>query len=184
MKINQQDSSHLVVLCKQQNQKAQFEIYNRYCKAMYNVALRIVKDQHFAEDIMQESFLKAFNKIDSYQGDVSFGAWLKRITINCSIDFYKKNNKNYLEDYNNAVVSVPEITEQNQECSDLQDLKTQHLLAALMALKESYRVVLTLFYIEGYDQEEISQIVGISASNCRTTLCRAKEKLRSNLKQI
>lgn len=80
----------LVTLCQQQNQKAQFEVYNRYCKAMYNVAFRMVKDEHFAEDVMQESFLKAFTKIDSYKKEVAFGAWLKRIVINYSIDFAKR----------------------------------------------------------------------------------------------
>ena len=90
MSLTNQNIEELISLCKQNNQKAQFEIYNRYCKAMYNVAFRIVKDEHFAEDVMQEGFLKAFIKINDFQQEVSFGAWLKRIIINYSIDFYKK----------------------------------------------------------------------------------------------
>ena len=80
----------MILLCKQKNQKAQCEIYNRYAKSMYNVSFRIVKDAHFAEDVMQEGFLKAFTKINDFRQEVAFGAWLKRIIVNCSIDFYKK----------------------------------------------------------------------------------------------
>ena len=91
MSLSKLHIDDLLALCKQKNQKAEFEIYHRYSKAMYNVAYRIVKDEHFAEDVMQEGFLKAFLKINDYRQEVAFGAWLKRIIINNSIDFYKKN---------------------------------------------------------------------------------------------
>ena len=81
MSYQQLHIEELVTLCQKQNQKAQFEVYNRYCKAMYNVAFRIVKDEHFAEDVMQESFLKAFTKIDSYKKNVS--KQKKSDTIDC-----------------------------------------------------------------------------------------------------
>jgi RNA polymerase sigma factor (sigma-70 family) len=90
LNLTNQNIEELISLCKLNNQKAQFEVYNRYCKAMYNVAFRIVKDVHFAEDVMQEGFLKAFTKIHDYKQEVAFGAWLKRIIVNYSIDFYKK----------------------------------------------------------------------------------------------
>ncbi len=73
MSLTNHNIEELILLCKQKNQKAQFEIYNRYSKAMYNVAFRIVKDEHFAEDVMQEGFLKAFTKIDDYKQEVAFG---------------------------------------------------------------------------------------------------------------
>lgn len=92
MSLEQDNIEKLILLCKQKNQKAQCEVYNRYAKAMYNVSYRIVKDAHFAEDVMQEGFLKAFNKISDFKQEVSFGAWLKRIIVNSSIDFYKKNH--------------------------------------------------------------------------------------------
>ncbi len=72
--------------CKEGDQKAQFQIYKLYYKAMYNTSLRIVNDTMEAEDIMQEAFLSAFDKIDTYSGTVSFGAWLKKIVINRSLD--------------------------------------------------------------------------------------------------
>ena len=76
--------------CKNGDQKAQFQIYKLYYKAMYNTSLRIVSDTMEAEDIMQESFLAAFEKIDTYSGTVSFGAWLKKIVVNRSLDALNK----------------------------------------------------------------------------------------------
>ena len=69
------------------------EIYDRYYHAMYNTAVRIVKDPATAEDILQESFLSAFTKLETFKGEVTFGAWLKRIVINNSIYEYRKQQK-------------------------------------------------------------------------------------------
>lgn len=147
---------------------------------MYNVAFRIVKDEHYAEDVMQEGFLKAFLKLNDYRQEVAFGAWLKRIIINNSIDFYKKNTNFHLEELDKVLYKVEEEIPFQSE-SEYQNLKVGQILEAIQNLKDNYRMVLTLFYIEGYDQEEISEIVNISYANCRTTLSRAKESLRKAL---
>jgi RNA polymerase sigma factor (sigma-70 family) len=171
----------LIVLCKQSNQLAQFEIYNRYSKAMYNVACRIVKDEHFAQDIMQEGFLKAFTKINDYKQQVEFGAWLKRIIVNYSIDFYKKNNRINYGDFEKNLSKIEDSHEKLIDDFDFNNLKVKQILEAINSLKENYRMVLTLFFIEGYDYEEISEILNINYANCRTTLSRAKESLRHKL---
>ena len=184
MKFAHLHIDELILLCKKKDQKAQFEIYNRYCKAMYNVAVRIVKDHQYAEDVMQEGFLKAFTKIDSYKNEVAFGAWLKRIIINYSIDFYKKQNKFYQEDFNQTLQKTEDFDEQSLETNDFNDLKIKQIIDTIQTLKENYRMVLTLFYIEGYDYNEISDILNISYTNCKTTLCRAKDNLRSKLMKL
>lgn len=181
MDLNNQNIEELISLCKENNQKAQFEIYNRYCKAMYNVAYRIVKDEHFAEDVMQEGFLKAFTKINDFKQEVAFGAWLKRIIVNYSIDFYKKNNQFKTEDFEKTLYKLEENDSNREEKLDFNDLKVKQVLETIQSLKYNYSMVLTLFYIEGYDQEEISEILKISYANCRTTLSRAKESLRKKL---
>jgi RNA polymerase sigma-70 factor (ECF subfamily) len=147
---------------------------------MYNTALRIVKDGAEAQDIMQESFLNAFTKLDSFKGEVTFGSWLKRIVINKSIYHYRKQQKknevalddviHKVED-NDMIVSDHAITE----------LKAQKVMETMKLLKDNYRVSLTLHLIEGYDYEEISSIMNISYANCRTTISRAKESLRKKL---
>lgn len=184
MSLSNQNIEELILLCKQKNQKAQFEVYNRYCKAMYNVAYRIVKDVHFAEDVMQEGFLKAFTKIEDYKQEVAFGAWLKRIIVNCSIDFCKKNNQFQPEELEKTLSKVAETTLDFTENINFNDLKVKQVLDTIQSLKDNYRMVLTLFFIEGYDQEEISEILNISYANCRTTLSRAKDSLRKKLLEI
>lgn len=156
------------------------EIYNRYYKAMYNTALRIVKNSAEAEDIMQESFLNAFTKLHTFKGEVTFGSWLKRIVINNSIYHYRKQRKKnevalddimYKVEDNDGIASDHVFTE----------LKAQKVMETMKRLKDNYRISLTLHLIEGYDYEEISTIMNISYANCRTTISRAKESLRNKM---
>jgi RNA polymerase sigma-70 factor (ECF subfamily) len=142
---------------------------------MYNVSLRIVNDEMEAEDVMQEAFLSAFDKIDSYKGEVSFGAWLKRIVVNRSLDCLKKRKVEFEE--------VDERTTQIAESNSItKEVDAEMLKNAICRLPDYYRVVLSIFLIEGYDHEEISHILGISNSVSRTQLSRAKNKLRDLLK--
>ncbi len=184
MNSTNQNIEELVALCRDKNQKAQFEIYNRYCKAMYNVAFRIVKDEHFAQDVMQEGFLKAFTKIDYYKQEVAFGAWLKRIIVNYSIDFYKKNYQFQFDDIERNLYKIEESNDNLVDNSNFNELKVNQVLESINSLKDNYRMVLNLFYIEGYDQEEICEILNISYANCRTTLSRAKENLRKKFEKL
>lgn len=178
-----QDIDTLIALCKQGSRNAQFEVYNRYYKPLYNTALRIVKDSHWAEDVMQEAFLKAFTKLDMFKGEVTFGAWLKKIVVNHSIDQYKKQNRNAMDAIDNVLYKVEDDNHKEEAVIDFQQVKAQQALAAIQSLKESYRVVLTLLYIEGYDNDEITEILGITPGNCRTTISRAKDALLKKLSE-
>lgn len=182
MKANQPHITSLVERCKSSDKNAQLQLYNAYYKAMYNAAHRILKDNFEAEDIMQESFLIAFTKIDMYKGEVNFGAWLKRIVINKSLTQLKKNNR-YQE------VKIEVITNNDTEGEDkgegevlyYKGLNPKSVLNSLNTLKENYRIVLTLNLIEGYDYEEIAQILNYTNENVRTTIFRAKKKLKQVL---
>jgi len=177
------DINELIVLCKGGSRNAQFEVYNRYYKPLYNTALRIVKDSHWAEDIMQEAFLKAFTRLDSFKGEVTFGAWLKKIVVNHSIDNYKKINKNPLDALDNVLYKVEDDGDRQDSEIDFRNTQIQQVMAAIQSLKENYRLALTLLFLEGYDQEEISEIMGITHGNCRTMISRAKESLLKKIKE-
>ena len=180
MTLTNQNIEQLLQLCKSGDQHAQMEVYNRYYKAMYNTAFRIVKDSFEAEDIMQDSFLTAFTKLDSLKEIKTFGSWLKRIVINNSIYHYKKNNKYDdvpLEDVLYKVEDHSGIVE-NDEFSNL---KVNQVLDTMKLLKDNYRMGLTLHLIEGYDYEEICEIMNITNANCRTLISRAKESLRTKI---
>ncbi len=147
---------------------------------MYNTSLRIVNDSMEAEDIMQESFLSAFEKIDTYSGTVSFGAWLKRIVINRSLDTLNKR-KMIFEDIDTLHGLKDESTEETLYIEDL-DSKVEEVKKAIERLPDGYRVILTLYLIEGYDHDEIAEILSISSSTSRSQLSRARQKLINELK--
>ncbi len=176
LKVEGQHKNPLIQRCKKGDRSAQFAIYKQYYKAMYNTAFRIVHDSFEAEDIMQESFLSAFTKLDSFSGNVTFGAWLKRIVINNSLTALKKNNK-----FDTVPLEKVDLKEMNEESQDYGMLTSKEILNKMSQLKNNYKVALTLNLIEGYDSEEIAQIMDISYENSRTTISRAKNKLRQLL---
>lgn len=183
MTLTNQKIEQLIEQCKTGNQFAQLEVYNRYYKAMYNTAFRIVKDSFEAEDIMQEAFLTAFTKLNTLKESVTFGSWLKRIVINNSIYQFNKNSK-----YDDVPLDdvLYKMEEQNgiSEDHEYTNLKAKQILETMKTLKDNYRISLTLHLIEGYDYEEISEIMNVSYANCRTTISRAKEKLRQKLQPL
>jgi len=168
----------LIDKCRDKDRSAQFEIYGLYYKAMYNTSLRMVKDLDEAEDIMQESFLSAFEKIKTYSGTVSFGAWLKKIVINRSLDSLKKRRLSFeiLEEGN-----IPD-QEEGSDTDDISD-RIEEIREAILRLPDGFRVVLTLYLLEGYDHEEIAQILDINPSTSRSQFTRARHKLVEMLKK-
>jgi RNA polymerase sigma factor (sigma-70 family) len=166
--------------CRKGDRKAQFEIYRLYFKSMYNTSLRIVRDPQEAEDIMQESFLSAFVKINAYSGKVSFGAWLKKIVINNSLDALRK--KKLLTQELDEALSEKVIAEEDPD-GDFSNIRIEDIMDSVNDLPDGYRVVLSLKLFEGYDHEEIAEIMGISSSSSRSQFTRAKQKLLLILKK-
>jgi len=152
---------------------------------MYNTALRIVKDSAEAEDVMQESFIIAFSKLTSLKDGATFGSWLKRIVINNSISQYNKS-KRFVSINDESYLSIgleEEIEDDSFSISseDIVNTKVQEVMQCMEGLNENYNQILTLHYIEGFDYEEICEILNISYANCRTLISRAKESLRTKL---
>lgn len=170
----------LIEACKRGDQRAQFRIYKLYYKAMYNTSLRIVNDSVEAEDIMQESFLSAFEKIGTYSGTVSFGAWLKRIVQNQSIDSLRRKNKIIFEELEST-----QATEENYFVASFQneetDLLFKRAMASIKLLPQKCRNIFSLHLLEGYDHEEISEILSISTSTSRSQYSRARSILKTRL---
>lgn len=181
MTLTNRDITELLPLCKQGQQAAQMEVYNRYYKAMFNTSMRIVKDEAEAQDVMQESFLSAFTKLESYKGEATFGSWLKKIVVNKSLTSYQRTARRdetslddhlyKIEDDGSGVAAV-----------DYDKIQVRQVMEAMDSLKDNYRQSLSLHLIEGYDYEEMSEIMNVSYANCRTMVSRAKESLRKILK--
>jgi RNA polymerase sigma-70 factor (ECF subfamily) len=168
----------LIDACKNGNSKAQFEIYKLYYKAMYNTSLRLLNDSLEAEDVMQEAFLSAFKNLHTYKEEVSFGAWLKRIVVNRSLDVLKKRRIDQ-EPIDERRLAVTEETD--SEVWDETMQKVAEVKQVIAQLPENYRVLITLHLLEGYDHDEISEILGMTNANVRTTYSRARKKLQEML---
>ena len=165
----------LVNDCRAGNRKAQFELYKLYASAMYNVALRIVNNDAEAEDVLQEAFLDAFNRIADFRQETTFGLWLKQIVINRSINYLRKRKAEF--------VGLDDVEIADEAPTDFEEthLKVEAIKSAIAELPDGYRVVLTLYLFEGYDHEEIAHILKITENTSRSQYMRAKRKLNSLL---
>lgn len=172
--------TEIIEKCKQNNRLAQMQLYNQYCNGMYIVANRFVKDAAEAEDVVQEAFIKAFAKLHQYKAEVTFGAWLKRIVVNKSIDYLKSKKQQVvaLEEVHLKVIDTPKDDDWMIE----DDITISEVKNAIDTLPEKYKYVITLFLLEGYDHQEISEILDISQVASRTQLSRGKQKLQELLK--
>ncbi|MFL1895396.1 RNA polymerase sigma factor [Aquimarina sp. 2-A2] len=180
MILTKENTEVLIAKCRNHDRNAQLEIYNRFYKAMFNTSYRIVKNQAEAEDIMQDAFLTAFTKLSSLESDSMFVAWLKRIVVNASLTALKKNNK-YEEVALEAVDYKLSDDTYEMSADEMSKLKVNSVLESLKQLKTSYSTILSLYLIEGYDYDEIANIMDISYSNCRTLVSRAKQSLKKKL---
>jgi len=170
---------NLVVECKQGSKKACYELYKLYSKAMLNVAFRIVGNIAEAEDVLQEAFLDAFNKVKDFRQDTTFGLWLKQIVVNRSINMLRKRKLELIEMDGELIENIAD-----EEPEDDEDVQYQaaRVKEAIKELPEGYRLVISLYLLEGYDHEEIGQILNISENTSRTQFLRAKRKLIDILK--
>lgn len=165
---------NLVVECKQGSKKACYELYRLYAKAMLNVAYRIVGNIGEAEDVLQEAFLHAFNKVHDFRQETTFGLWLKQIVVSRSINLLRKRKLEWTELEDEKMMNIPD---EEAEDDEEKNYKVALIKEAMKELPEGYRVVLSLYLLEGYDHEEIGQILNITENTSRTQFLRAKRKL-------
>ncbi|KAA3436285.1 RNA polymerase sigma factor [Rufibacter hautae] len=166
-------NAHVVARCKEGDRKAQYELYKLYSKSMFNVAMRITNDYTEAEDVLQESFLSAFRELHTFKGDSTFGSWLKRIVINKSITKVRSRRLQVvpMEDHQDFADEGPEVDQEDLE------YKVESIKKAIQSLPDGYRVVLTLYLLEGYDHGEIADILSISEATSKSQYSRARKKL-------
>lgn len=158
------------------DQDAHFRLYKLYSRAMYNVGYRITGNEEDAEDVLQESFVSAFKNLESYRGDATFGAWLKRIVVNKSINVIKKRKENLI-----AQEEEFDVPAEEPATDYMPELSVDRVRKCIEMLPDGYRSVVSLYLLEGYDHEEIAGIMGITESTSKSQLNRAKGKLKELL---
>ncbi|GAB4410689.1 MAG: sigma-70 family RNA polymerase sigma factor [Bacteroidia bacterium] len=166
----------LIDACKRGDRKAQFRLYQLYARAMFNICTRMLPDRAAAEDAMQEAFVNAFGRLDSFEGRSSFGAWLKRIVINKCLSHLQRQRLPFdsLDEHHADL-----IDESDDEPPA--DLGPERIQEAIKGLPDGCRIIFTLYQLEGYDHQEISEILGVSVSTSKSQYHRAKSLLRERL---
>lgn len=161
----------LVEKSKVGDRASQYELYQLYVDAMYNVAMRMLGSKEDAEDIIQESFMDAFGNLKSFRYESTFGSWLKRIVINKSINFLKmkKIPITTIEDH--------EFHLAEEKIPDIKNLEIEKIKKSIDLLPKGFKQIINLYLIEGYDHVEIGEILGIATSTSKSQYHRAKKKL-------
>ena len=145
---------------------------------MYNVCLRMVKNEADAEDLLQNSFIDVFTKLDTFRYQSSVGAWIKRIVVNNSINFLKRSRV-YFEDLENQYLEPADDLQVDAPSEPA--LSVEMVNRAMMHLPDGYRVVFSLYLLEGYDHKEIARILDITEATSKSQYSRAKKKMRELL---
>lgn len=166
----------LIARCRAGDRDAHYRLYTLYARAMFNVSFRITGREEDAEDAVQEAFINAFKNLAHYRADATFGAWLKRIVVNKSINVLKRRRHEWLPDDETWDVAEEPVPVEYRE-----ELSVDRVKKAIEGLPDGYRTVLSLYLLEGYDHQEIADILAISESTSKSQLNRAKAKLREKL---
>lgn len=172
-KLEQLDfQRELVERCIKGERTAQYNLYRMYSKGMFNICLRMLNNSMEAEDALQESFIDVYKKLHTYKFESTPGAWIKRIVVNNCINKLRKR-KLLFEDIDEGRFVVTEE-------ADIQDnsLEVNKIKKAMSYLPDGYRTIFSLYAMEGYDHQEIGQIMNISESTSKSQYSRAKKKIR------
>jgi RNA polymerase sigma factor (sigma-70 family) len=169
----------LIERCKQGDTLSFKKLYELYSKAMFNTSFRILNSVVEAEDVLQEAFMDAYRHIQRFENRSSFGAWLKQIVVNKSINVLRKKKMDLVDIEKTALTEMPEDSGIDEREIQMRVLEVRK---AIQQLPDGYRTVLSLYLLEGYDHEEIAQILNVAESTTRTQYIRAKQKLLMILK--
>lgn len=177
--LKRMTESNLVERCLKNDRIAQLELYQNYCDAMFIIAMRYVGQSDEAEDVVQEAFIKMFQKLGDYKREVTLGAWLRKIVVNLAIDKLRVRKNMFVDIEENQLAA---LTDSDSDWYVEDDVTPQLVRSAIEKLPKTLRCIAQLYLVEGYDHQEISEILKISEVNSRTLLMRGRNKIKEQLK--
>lgn len=167
----------LIKGCLKNKPDAQKALYDKYAKTMFGICMRYSKNRHYAEDLLQEGFLKVFKYLKNFRGDGSFEGWLRRIFVNTAIEYYRKNSPMY------SMQDIPEKYHQQDTNPAISDMSADELMELVNQLSDGYRLVFNLYVIEGLNHREIGEKLKISEGTSKSQLARARALLQKMIKE-
>ncbi|WP_462264873.1 RNA polymerase sigma factor [Mucilaginibacter sp.] len=172
-------TEELIQRCKVNDRKAQELLYKQYASKMLGVCLRYATDKMEAEDMMQNGFIRVFQKISDYRGEGAFEGWVRRIMVHSSIEYYRKHHK---------MMQVVDITESGYDegvsAIAPANLSARDLMNLIQQLSPGYRMVFNMYAIEGYSHKEIAETMGISEGASKSQLSRARTLLKQQIELL
>jgi RNA polymerase sigma-70 factor (ECF subfamily) len=172
------DDTTLVIECVKGNIRAQRELFDKYAQKMLGVCMRYTKNTEQAEDILQDGFIKVFNKLKDFKNEGSLEGWVRRVMVNTALDQIRKNGK-LLGDIN--IDDVGYKIENN--AFTLEKMMAEDLMKLVQSMPEGYKVVFNMFAIEGYSHGEIAKTLGISENTSKSQYSRARTYLKERLEK-
>jgi RNA polymerase sigma-70 factor (ECF subfamily) len=158
----------LIAGCVNGDRKMQEELYRLFSPKMFSICMRYCSNYQEAEDLLQEGFIKVFGNISRFRKEGSFEGWMKRIFINTAIEGFRKNH--FLNNTLEVEVMKNDIIQED----DFHQLSAADLLRMVQALSPGYRTVFNMYAIEGFNHQEIANMLGISIGTSKSQLARAR----------
>ena len=174
-----QPDQALIRGCKEGNTKAFDEIYTRYSSSMFGVCLRYARDREEAQDLLQEGFIKVYERIGQYSGEGSFEGWMRRLFVNLALDTYKKKKRE-----SEQVLAFASEMEPEDGEDPWPDVSEKELVEMIRELPDGYRMVFNLFAVEGFSHKQIAAQLGISESTSKTQFFKARKQLRQQVEAL
>jgi RNA polymerase sigma-70 factor (ECF subfamily) len=173
------DDATLIKECVKGNAKAQRFLFDKFAPKMLTVCIRYAKNKSDAEDVLQDAFIKVFNKISEFKNEGSLEGWIRRIMVNTSLDQIRKNSK-FSNDTDLEAVSYK--LENND--FTFENLVSEDLLKLINSMPNGYRIVFNMFAIEGYSHQEIASTLGVTENTSKSQYLRARSFLKKELETI
>jgi RNA polymerase sigma-70 factor (ECF subfamily) len=170
--------------CKKGKQHAFSLLYEKYANVLMLVCLRYSRNKAEAQDVLQEGFIKVFQKIKSFEGRGSFEGWLKRIMVNTAINYYKANKKYHFQeevDANNNQLAVYDSGDDMVEIDH--PVKPEILMRMINELPYGYRMVFNMYVFDGLTHKEIAEDMGVTESTSKSQLSKARKFLRKKIEK-
>lgn len=161
--------------CRRREPHAQEQLYRQFSGKMLALCARYIRDKMEAEDVLVMGFTKIFERIDQYKGDGSFEGWIRKIMVNESLTYLRRNKNMYLETDIEAADREPDY----QRLED--QLEAEDLMNLIDELPSGYRIVFNMYAIDGYSHQEIAEHLGISENTSKSQLSRARAYLQRSL---
>jgi RNA polymerase sigma factor (sigma-70 family) len=181
---NKEQLKEIIEGCLRNDRRSQEAIFKLFYGKMMVVCLRYTNDKDTAQEVLQEGFMKVFEKLGAFDYKGSFEGWVRRIVANTAIDSIRRSKKNpILTDNDNDFKIGGENPMEVRESVELGEIKAEMAMAAIQKLSPAYRAVFNLYVLEEYSHKEIAEILGISEGTSKSNLAKAKMNLQKILNQ-